>query len=261
MPEAQFWEEDFDLSLLTYPQFIAFFFDRPAIDDHMEHYKLIRAGVDSFVATKPEVVVGHLQTMCENFTAVTASFSEKQVDQGLWAVFGAGIACEQFLLDPTVDSSARIACIDSMYLPFRDVFSKYTGNPREPFFWMWWDMILHTLWVTADNYYPDGSEVPLQERIERTSTFVQRLKKGDYRVDHAVLTSDLKVIQEAILRTLIRILAIDHSGCQISALHGLGHLHHPRVQEIVQNFLAAHRAEFNDDDLAWIEDCAVGKIA
>ena len=58
--------------------------------------------------------------MCRGFSELTKVYSQEELDQGLWAVFGAAISCEQYLFDPTVDLGLRIDCIESMYLPFRD---------------------------------------------------------------------------------------------------------------------------------------------
>ncbi len=129
-----FWAEEFDLSALSYPQFLAFFFDRPIVADK-EQYDLFRSGIDYFIASNPTTVVAHLQTMCRSFSELTKVYSNEQLDQGLWAVFGAAISCEQFLFDPKVDLGLRLDCIDSMYLPFSDVVatalsaygSRFTG--------------------------------------------------------------------------------------------------------------------------------------
>lgn len=95
---------------------------------------------------------------------------------------------------------------------------------------MWWDMILHTFWEMAD----------------------------EYRCDYSGLSDDGKQIAEAMYQTLQKILALDHRGCQWSALHGLGHLHHPQGREIVQSYLDVHRSELSDDDVQWIESCRDG---
>jgi hypothetical protein len=55
--------------------------------------------------------------------------------------------------------------------------------------------------------------------------------------------------------TLLNMLALPHQGCQWSALHGLGHLHHPLVWLAVQSYLNAHRAELSDEDAQWFENC------
>lgn len=44
-------------------------------------------------------------------------------------------------------------------------------------------------------------------------------------------------IQEAMLEALRRILKIDSGACQMSALHGLGHLRHPDKLGVISDFL------------------------
>lgn len=228
-----FWAEEFDLSALSYSQFLAFFFDRPIVSDN-ESYDLFRSGVDYFVASDPAVVVAYLHSMCSDLAELTKVYSHEQLDQGLWAVFGPAINCEQFLFDPGVELQARIDCVKSMVLPFRDVVAKSSFDRQESFFFMWWDMILHTFWLegyrAADDKY---TALP----------------------DHG------KQIADAMFETLLEILALDHIACQWSALHGLGHLHHPLGRKAVQRYLDAHRAKFSEKDIDWIESCAAGQIA
>jgi hypothetical protein len=40
--------------------------------------------------------------------------------------------------------------------------------------------------------------------------------------------------------TLGKILAVPSESCQTAALHGLGHLHHPDTNELVQSYLATN---------------------
>jgi len=228
-----FWAKEFDLSALIYPQFLAFFFERPIVVGHKERYELFRSGIDYFIASNPTTVVAHVQAMCRDFSALTKVYSHEQLDQGLWAVFGAAISCEQFLFDPTVDLGLRIDCIESMYLPFRDVVANSTIGKEDSFYFMWWDMILHTFWQMAD----------------------------DYKCDYSGLSDDYKRILEAMYLTLLNILALPQQGCQWSALHGLGHLHHPLGRLAVQSYLNVHRTEVSDEDAQWVEDCGNGSIA
>src|SRR6202451_2609654 len=118
-PAPGFWAEEFDLSALSYPQFLAFFFDRPVVGDK-DKYELFRGGIDYFIASNPAIVVDHLHRMCSDLSELTKVYSAEQIEQGLWAVFGAGISCERFLFDPSVDPKPRIACLESMYLAFRE---------------------------------------------------------------------------------------------------------------------------------------------
>jgi len=226
-----FWAEEFDLSALSYLEFLAFFFDRPVVGNE-KMWELLSGGIDYFVASNPATVVEHLQMMCRTFSELTKVYSHKQLDQGLWAVFGAGIRCERFLFDPTVDPRLRIACIESMYVPFRDVVAHSILGKDESFYWMWWDMILHTFW----NIFRETND----------------------RYD--ALSDDGKRMSDAMNRTLLKILALNNKACQWSALHGLGHLNHPQRWSDVQNYLNVHRNELTDEDAKWVEDCGNGSI-
>ena len=247
-----FWAEEFDLSALTYPQFLTFFFDRSVVGDK-ERYELFRSGIDYFVASNPATVVAHVQAMCRDLSALTKVYSHEQLNQGLWAVFGAAISCERFLFDPAVDFALRIDCIESMYLPFRDVVANSAVGKRDSFYWMWWDMILHTFWHMADKF--DYASLPDSKQM--LEAMYQRALQFDYEG----LSEDAKQILVAMYQTLLKILALDHLGCQWSALHGLGHLHHPRGADTVQCYLDVHRIELSDEDARWVEACRDGKIA
>jgi hypothetical protein len=47
-------------------------------------------------------------------------------------------------------------------------------------------------------------------------------------------------LQDTYFETLAEVLWIDSDTCQTAALHGLGHLHHPRTKELVERFIAEH---------------------
>jgi hypothetical protein len=218
----------FDLSALSYPQFLAFFFDRPVVGDK-EEYGLFRGDIDYFVASNPAIVVDHLHRMCLDLSELTTVYSAEQIDQGLWAVFGPKISCERFLFDPSQDLKARIGCIESMYLPFRDVVAKSTIGKQDSFYWMWWDMILHTDHLYASNKYED-------------------------------FAADTKQMLDVIYETLLKILSLNHPACHWSALHGLGHLPHPGVNAAVERYFERHRNALDAEDAEWVERCGRGKI-
>jgi hypothetical protein len=250
------WTE-FDVSALSFSEFLAFFFDRPVVGDK-EKYDLFRSGIDGFVASNPTTVVEHVRAMCRTLAELAKAYSYEQLDQGLWAVFGAAISCEQYLFDPAVDLSLRIDCIESMYLPFRDVVAHSAIDKRVSFYWMWWDMILHTFWHMADKYdYAALARDPKQT----AKTVVQVMMKRALEFDYIALSVDAKQTAETMYQTLLKILALDHPACQWSALHGLGHLHHPLCRAAVQKYLDAHRDELADEDLKWVEACREGAIA
>jgi hypothetical protein len=176
--------------------------------------------------------------MCLDFANLTKIYSDEQLNQGLWAVFGAAISCERFCLDPRVDTSLRTDAIESMYIPFRDFAAhRPVEAVRESFYFMWWDAILFNTFFEDDLTTDDGRS----------------------RRDYGALPEDRKLMGEVILRTLLKILALDHQGCQWCALHGLGHLNHPSGAEIVQAYLDAHRSELTEIDILWVEQCRDGR--
>jgi hypothetical protein len=81
-PSEGFWAKEFDLSALTYAEFLAFFFDRPVVTDRNQ-YDLFRDGIDYFVASNPTIVVDHLHRACRDFPVLARCYSHEQIDQGL----------------------------------------------------------------------------------------------------------------------------------------------------------------------------------
>jgi hypothetical protein len=81
--------------------------------------------------------------------------------------------------------------------------------------------------------------------------FTDNISKGDV----ASLSQEQKTLLDAMLQTLSRTLALSDLRAQHYALHGLGHLHHPDVRNIVQRYLAKHRHDLPLDAVHWIETC------
>ena len=49
-------------------------------------------------------------------------------------------------------------------------------------------------------------------------------------------------MQDVMFETLARILELDSPRCQGDALHGLGHLHHPETEQLVERYIASYPA-------------------
>jgi hypothetical protein len=47
-------------------------------------------------------------------------------------------------------------------------------------------------------------------------------------------------MQDVIFETLASILELESEACQGAALHGLGHLHHPKTEELIKSYLQRH---------------------
>jgi hypothetical protein len=210
-----------DPSRLTYPEWIRFFFDRPIQE------KIFWDEIDEYDEWReiavPARIVQYLRTLCLEHKAIREAYSEEQVEQGLWGIF-ATYMYQRTLFEPAVDVGTRIQCVEAMYYLYADVVAYLGGDKDDGFYWMWWDYI--------------GHEVRAYE----------------------ALTMDGKQVFDAVIQTLAKILGLPSLNCQWAALHGLGHVHHPKVREIVQHYLDTHGTELSDDDRRWVEGCRECRI-
>ena len=222
---------DFDLSQLTYQEWLTYLFDRPVGDqvfwEEIDQYDSWRD------LAEPATIVQHLQRTCLEHKAILKTYSREQVDQGLWWILCESLFhCGRTLFDATVKLDLRSQCIESMYHVYSDVVATTEGDAQDTVYWMWWDFV--------------GRED-------------EEWQFGKPEVDR--LSEDRRQIAEVIIRTLAKILELPNKRCQWAALHGLGHLdHQPKAREIVQSYLDVHGPELSDDDRKWVQACREGKI-
>jgi hypothetical protein len=126
-----------DPSALAPADFAAFFFDRPVplLDTDRE----ILDG-DSRYSTSVDSValVRAVTVLCSNFGALTQSYSQDQIERGLWFLFGYPYFFFNELVRDEVEEEMRVACLEAMLVPFRDYYQNaedYDGSA----FYMWWD--------------------------------------------------------------------------------------------------------------------------
>jgi len=129
-----FWINDLDLSTLTSEQFSTFFVDRPIVENVESTWEMYLGEFEAFAisAAHPAALVANVQAMCRNFAELAKIYSPEQLDQGLWAIF-ARVRCGKYLFDSAINSRLRIDCVESMYLPFRDVVARRTTNVKDSF--------------------------------------------------------------------------------------------------------------------------------
>jgi len=125
--------------------------------------------------------------------------------------------------------------------------SRFTKQQLEEGFWA---IIGHTVEWSAANIIED-SNLPLSSRkdcIESMAVLFERLFANEPLGTSVHMWwdslcrnrerggEDLE-LQDIFFQTLSKVLAIDSWICQGAALHGLGHLHHPRTKELVNRYL------------------------
>jgi len=227
---------DLDLSSMSFEEFTEFFFAREVVPDEEQYdYFLTDLRGEKYfesIPSSPEVLVNHLARLFSEFGQIASKFTLAQVDQGIWGMWGANLRLYEFLFISSVPLESRLNCIRSMYHIYYDYVSQLEREPDpeiESGIYMWWDLILHGFW--------DSSRPVIA---------------GTWQVDASKLDAESLVLLDVLFETLTQILAIPNRASQQSALHGLGHLYHPRVHDAVQRFIDMNPSGFS---LKWLEQC------
>ena len=121
-----------------------------------------------------------------------------------------------------------------MYNVYADFVSRLQTElgPNLSGFFMWWDLILHGLGLPANLIFrAHGKAMP--------RSWIRNRDR----------------ILDVMFETLQQILLLPDRESQKSALHGLGHLHHPGVRVEVQQFMDTRGSDFR---LEWLEQCRDG---
>ena len=101
---------------------------------------------------------------------------------------------------------------------------------------MWWDNVCSNFWFEQ--------------------TYHKKLPTEDY----GLLSENDRKLVDAMFETLIELLNLDDSRTKSSALHGLGHLHHPGVRSVIQEFIDTHSSELEPAGISWLEKCCDGTV-
>jgi hypothetical protein len=134
---------------------------------------------------------------------LVSRFTRQQLEEGFWAIIGHTVewSTANIIDDSNLPLSSRKDCIESMAVLFERLFA---NEPLDTSVHMWWDSLCNA-WHRGHRDRERGGE-------------------------------DLE-LQDIFFQTLSKVLAIDSWICQGAALHGLGHLHHPRTKELVNRYL------------------------
>jgi hypothetical protein len=188
---------------MTFEEWVRAFFDRPEGWDPYDAEDLPES------LDNGEMVALSTQLFL-NAPKVLARFSDAQVNQGFWALLGAGQPYMLALLDPHLELSPRTDCVRAIETVFTGVFAKRCdeslascdddSNPLNSACYMWWDI------------FPPGPS---------------------------------PIVNRPALEVMRRTLDLPHAACQESALHGLGHWRSccpDNVEAIISGFLKKGKA-------------------
>jgi hypothetical protein len=226
----------FDLSRMDFDQFVTFFFQHDIATE--EHWAFdLACSFDLYKPPeKPAVIVKHMTRLFRQFGKIGPNYSLQQLNVGIWPMLWEPFALRRYLWDRAVPLADRLACVRSMSVVFADFVAKSDAEVMENCFYMWWDAIAKGFW--QDLQFESGS--------------------GD--TDARKLDPDSRSLLDAMFDMLKRIIEVDDLRTQGYALHGLGHLHHPGVHELVQAYIERHQDGATADELRWLEQCRDGTV-
>lgn len=201
-----------DITQHSFDQFIDFMFDHevPA-EPNREATGRTKANEPWYweqieLVYDPAKVCGYYVRLFREPGFLLQRFSKPQLEQGFWALQGPNLDCSlgNLLWLPDLSFAAREECVRSMFDLFRLLFAV---EPLDASVQMWWDSLCYD-WHCGNRNRALGGE-------------------------------DRKM-QDVMFETLAAILSLDSPTCQGAALHGLGHLHHPETQQLIQRYLGEH---------------------
>lgn len=220
-----------DLARLSFDQFVQFFFDRPESEQFWyadPRYALADVSISS------PLLVGHLTSLFQNFSAATSKYSAAQISYGIWAVFSPSFSLMDLLWESTIPLEKRAECIRSMASLFADFVSANEAESLQKCFYMWWHIVVTGFWVHQGQF-----ETP----------------------DLSQLDPEAASLVETMFETLKQILAVPDPRVQGYALHGLGHLQHPGVRVLVQHYIDQNKERFTEEHVQWMEQCRDGVVS
>ena len=201
---------------LTFEEWLRYVFDHPVDPAKLEWYWDMDRE-DWNEEDHPKDTVQFLTRAFENAAVVFQSYTDAQLNQGLWFIASNACSNHMFtLMNERVPWPARQRCIASFHQLYEQCFAKRCtprlshidepgAGPLNSVCYMWWDIIP----IAGRPQDPAGKE------FDRT-----------------------------ILQVMESTLQLDSIACRESALHGLGHWQHhypQRIGEIIDKFSMSHR--------------------
>lgn len=192
---------DFDITQYSFDEFVSFVFAHDVAAEHEKQWYWKIPDVEF----APHKICKYYVRLFRKPEFLLERFSKPQLEQGFWAIFsGIDWGLEKLLWETEIPFPQRTECVRAML----DLFSRFFATePLVNSCFMWWDGICYD-WHCGLRVRERGGE-------------------------------DLEM-QDVMFQTISAILFLDSQNCQKAALHGLGHLHHPETQTLVQRYIEAH---------------------
>jgi hypothetical protein len=192
-----------DLTAFSFDEFVAFLFDHD-VPPRSQKYDPWYFHVE--VECDVERVCAYYIQLFRRPEFLLTRYTKSQVEEGFWVIQGPNLDCSAYrvVANSELPLAVRAECIRSMVDLFERLFAT---EPLGTSVQMWWDSLCYD-WHCGNRLRERGGE-------------------------------DLE-LQDVFFETLAKVLAIDSEICHSAALHGFGHLHHPKTKELVDRFIDEH---------------------
>jgi hypothetical protein len=205
--------EQYDIRSASFDEFVDFLFDHDVVPTPSDPKEPGPWYWHAEVAFDPIRVAGFYIRLFQEPRFLIARFSIPYLEQGFWAIQSGNLDCavSEIIWHRDVPLEIRESCIRTMFHLFEKLFATCELDTAPN---MWWDSLAYD-WHCGNRDRANGREDEL--------------------------------MQDVMFGTLERILSLPSRACHIAALHGLGHLHHPETEGLVQSYI--ERNEPMDSDL------------
>ncbi len=211
---------ELSLDPLSYEQWLAFVFDHPAAKKNQDRWYTLDSA-ETYFYKDCRLFLERVTRLMGEPEILLGRYSAEQIKQGFWCLI-TGFELPDALEEKSIDFECRRDCIRSLVSLYQRLF-KRPGFEKAAF--MYWDPLAYSF----------------------------NQSQGRPRdADHAQ-------IQDAMFESLERILGMPERACFLGALHGLGHLRHPRAEMAIRAALA-RRGGLSDLDTAYAHSCIRGDM-
>lgn len=192
-----------DLRGATYEEFIDFVFDRPVNPVTDGRTRPSGWYWEIEILFDPSAFAAFYIRLFTEPAELLAKFTGEQLEQGFWVLQCSGIewGVSDLIWSQELPFQVRASIVRSMFELFAKLFAV---NPLDTSPGMWWDSIAYD-WHCNIRARANGGE-------------------------------DL-LMQDVMFETLQKILHLRPRHVRMAALHGLGHLHHPNTQPVIDDWL------------------------
>jgi len=194
----------YDIRAASFDEFIEFLFDHDVVPIPRHSTGEPEPWYWHVMVTFDAVrIAGYYIGLFRDPRFLISRFSPKHLEQGFWAVQSGNLDCSvgNLIWHKGAPLEIRESCVRTMFHLFEKLFSNV---PFETASNMWWDSLAYD-WHCGNRSRANGGED--------------------------------QFMQDVMFETLERILGLNSIECQTAALHGLGHLHHPKTNDLIERYI------------------------